>query len=110
MEPWPRRFGAWATPLLVVLALAGCGRAGVCVCGGGAPCIDGRPKTWFGRVMTGLLERESARNASCSDRVGVLGVCERELSGRGVPERDLSKRWDWVSTRRIEGGCWMRRT
>ena len=56
MEPWPRRFGAWATPLLVVLALAGCGRAGAGADGPTVPVVVSAPvssEPWVARSIEG---------------------------------------------------------
>ena len=56
MEPWPRRFGAWATPLLVVLALAGCGRAGAGAEGPTVPVVVSAPvssEPWVARSIEG---------------------------------------------------------
>lgn len=76
--------------------------------------IEETPKIGLTWAITGFEERDRVARASCSGRVGDLGMCgvgerTRVLWAFGVVERDLLLRWEWVSTNRIEGGCCSRR-
>lgn len=68
------------------------GFRGVCT---GAACIEGKPNTWLTRDITGLDDKDKDSSASCSESSGGggFGVVDR-VSGRGVPERDLSNLWE----------------
>lgn len=76
------------------------------------PCKEGMPKTGFECAIMGLDDRDRACKVSSSiddGNLGLVGVVSRE-TGFGVADREVSKVWAWVSTRRIDGGCCIRST